>query len=57
MQHVFLTLVSMSGFQGVTQYTPSMIKALGFDSIKANALTSVPVYCSIVWLTILSFAS
>ncbi|KAJ5385833.1 hypothetical protein N7509_008374, partial [Penicillium cosmopolitanum] len=57
MQHVFLTLVSMSGFQGITQYTPSMIKSLGFDSIKANALTSVPVYCSIIWLTILSLAS
>ncbi|CAI7604434.1 unnamed protein product [Penicillium pancosmium] len=57
MQHVFLTLVSMSGFQGLTQYTPSMIKSLGFDSIKANALTSVPVYCSIIWLTILSLAS
>jgi len=54
MQHVFITLVSMSGFQGLTQYTPSMIKSLGFGAIKANALTSVPVYCSIVWLTILS---
>lgn len=57
MQHVFITLVSMSGFQGLTQYTPSMIKSLGFGAIKANALTSVPVYCSIVWLTILSFAA
>lgn len=57
MQHVFLTLVAMSGFQGITQYTPSMIKALGFDAVKANALTSVPVYCSMVWLVILSFAS
>jgi hypothetical protein len=57
MQHVFLTLVSMAGFQGITQYTPSMIKALGFDAVKANALTSVPVYCSMVWLIILSFAS
>lgn len=54
MQHVFLTLVSMSGFQGLTQYTPSLIKSLGFSAIRANALASVPVYCSIVWLTILS---
>jgi hypothetical protein len=56
MQHVFLTLVSMTAFQGITQYTPSMIKALGFDAVKANALTSVPVYCSMVWLVILSYA-
>lgn len=54
MQHVFLTLVSMSGFQGLTQYTPSLIKSMGFSAIRANALASVPVYCSIVWLTILS---
>ena len=57
LQHVFLTLVSMSGFQGLTQYTPSMIKSLGFGAIRANALASIPVYCGIVWLTILSLAS
>ncbi|KAJ5178706.1 hypothetical protein N7492_001916 [Penicillium capsulatum] len=57
MQHVMLTLVSMSGFQGLTQYTPSMIKSMGFSAVRANALSSVPVYCSIVWLTILSFAA
>ncbi|KAJ5308543.1 hypothetical protein N7476_009199 [Penicillium atrosanguineum] len=57
LQHVFLTLVSMSGFQGLTQYTPTMIKSLGFSAIRANALASVPVYCGIVWLTALSFAS
>lgn len=57
MQHVLLTLVSMSGFQGLTQYTPSMIKSMGFTAVRANALSSVPVYCSIVWLTILSFAA
>lgn len=57
MQHVLLTLVSMSGFQGLTQYTPSMIKSMGFSAVRANALSSVPVYCSIVWLTILSFGA
>lgn len=56
-QHVFVTLVSMTAFQGITQYTPSMIKSLGFDAVKANALTSVPVYCSMVWLLILSYAA
>ncbi|KAJ5280654.1 hypothetical protein N7478_006026 [Penicillium angulare] len=57
MQHVLLTLVAMSGLQGLTQYTPSMIKLIGFSSVKANALASVGVYCGIVWLTILSFFS
>lgn len=57
MQHGFLTLVSMSGFQGLTQYTPSLIKSMGFSAIRANALASVPVYCSIVWLTILSIGA
>ncbi|KAJ5777037.1 hypothetical protein N7520_000283 [Penicillium odoratum] len=57
LQHALLTLVAMSGVQGLGQYTPSLIKSLGFDAIKANALTSVPVYCGIVWLTILSFAA
>ncbi|KAJ5584754.1 uncharacterized protein N7459_004554 [Penicillium hispanicum] len=55
LQHALLTLVSMSGFQGLTQYTPSMIKTMGFSAIRANALASVPVFCSIVWLTILSW--
>ncbi|KAJ5549682.1 Major facilitator superfamily domain general substrate transporter [Penicillium sp. DV-2018c] len=57
LQHVFLTLVSMSGFSGLAQYTPTMIKGLGFDAIKANALASVPVYCSMIWLVVLSWAS
>jgi hypothetical protein len=57
LQHALVTLVAMTSFQGITQYTPSMIKGLGFDAVKANALTSVPVYCSMVWLLILSYAS
>lgn len=57
LQHCFLTLVSMSAFQGLTQYTPSLIKSLGFGAVRANALASVPVYCSIVWLTILGYIS
>lgn len=57
LQHVLVTLVSMTGFQGLTQYTPSMIKSMGFSAIRANALASVPVYCSIVWLTILSVSA
>ncbi|KAJ6028790.1 hypothetical protein N7540_004366 [Penicillium herquei] len=56
-QHVMLTLVSMSGFQGLTQYSPSMIKSIGFSAVKANALASVGVYCGIIWLTILAFCS
>lgn len=57
LQHAFLTLVSMSAFQGLTQYTPSLIKSLGFGAVRANALASVPVYCSVVWLTILAYVS
>lgn len=57
MQHVFLTLVAMSGFQGLTQYTPTLIKSMGFSSIRANVLASVPVYCGIVWLTALAVAA
>ncbi|GAB1198288.1 hypothetical protein APSETT444_007602 [Aspergillus pseudonomiae] len=40
-QHFFITLVAMSGFQGLTQYTPSMIKSFGFSAVRANALASV----------------
>ncbi|KAJ5933972.1 hypothetical protein N7454_006301 [Penicillium verhagenii] len=57
LQHAFLTLVGMSAVQGLGQYTPTMIKSLGFNAIKANALTSVPVYCSIIFLTVLAFAA
>lgn len=57
LQHVFVTLVSMTGFNGLTQYTPSMIKGLGFGAVRANALASVPVYCSMIWLIVLSLAA
>lgn len=55
LQHFFITLVAMSGFQGLTQYTPSMIKSFGFNAIQANALASVPIYCSMVWCLVLSY--
>ncbi|KAL4875118.1 major facilitator superfamily domain-containing protein [Aspergillus karnatakaensis] len=56
-QHFFITLVAMSGFNGLTQYTPSMIKSFGFGAVRANALASVPVYCSMLWVLILSYLS
>ncbi|KAL6230683.1 hypothetical protein BDW75DRAFT_248460 [Aspergillus navahoensis] len=56
-QHFFITLVAMSGFQGLTQYTPSMIKAFGFSAVRANALASVPVYCGMLWILVLSYLS
>ncbi|KAL4790557.1 major facilitator superfamily domain-containing protein [Aspergillus venezuelensis] len=56
-QHFFITLVAMSGFQGLTQYTPSMIKSFGFGAVRANALASVPVYCGMLWILILSYLS
>ncbi|KAL3457149.1 major facilitator superfamily domain-containing protein [Aspergillus heterothallicus] len=54
-QHFFITLVAMSGFQGLSQYTPSMIKSFGFGAVRANALASVPVYCGMIWILILSY--
>ncbi|KAL4925258.1 major facilitator superfamily domain-containing protein [Aspergillus undulatus] len=56
-QHFFITLVAMSGFQGLTQYTPSMIKSFGFGAVRANALASVPVYCGMLLILILSYLS
>jgi hypothetical protein len=56
-QHVMITLVSMTAFQGLVQYTPSLIKSMGFTAINANALTSVAVFCSIIWLIILSYGA
>ncbi|KAL3489976.1 major facilitator superfamily domain-containing protein [Aspergillus germanicus] len=56
-QHFFITLVAMSGFQGLTQYTPSMIKSFGFGAVRANALASVPVYCGMIWILILSYSA
>ncbi|KAE8386448.1 hypothetical protein ETB97_004383 [Aspergillus alliaceus] len=54
-QHFFITLVAMSAFQGLTQYTPSMIKSFGFSAVRANALASVPVYCAMAWCLGLSY--
>lgn len=56
-QHWFITLVSMSAFQGLVQYTPTLIKTMGFSAVRANALASVGPYIGIVWLTILSWAA
>ncbi|KAL4863348.1 hypothetical protein BDV12DRAFT_202192 [Aspergillus spectabilis] len=56
-QHFFITLVAMSGFQGLGQYTPSMIKSFGFSAVRANVLASVPVYCGMLWILILSYLS
>lgn len=54
-QHFLITLVSMSAFQGLGQYTPTLIKSLGFSAVRANALASVPVYCFMVLLIIISY--
>ena len=54
-QHFFISLISMSAYQGLNHYTPSMIKSFGFGSVNANALASVPVYCSMVWTLALAY--
>jgi MFS family permease len=56
LQHVFITLVAMSAFQGLTQYTPSIVKSFGFTAVHANALASVPVYASMIWTAGLAYA-
>lgn len=56
-QHFMFSLVAMSAYQGLTHYTPSMIKSFGFDSVDANALASVPVYCSMIWTLVLAYLS
>ncbi|OJJ02111.1 hypothetical protein ASPVEDRAFT_887768 [Aspergillus versicolor CBS 583.65] len=48
-QHFFLTLVSMSALSGLTSYTPLLIKSFGYTSVQANAMASVPIYCSMVF--------
>ena len=50
--HVFITLVPMTAVQGLTTYTPTIIKSEGFSTVKANALASVPIFCSIAMLII-----
>ena len=54
-QHFFISLISMSAYQGLNHYTPSMIKSFGFGNVNANALASVPVYCSMVWTLALAY--
>lgn len=56
-QHFFISLTSMSAYQGLNHYTPSIIKSFGFGSVNANALTSVPVYASMLWTLALAFIS
>lgn len=56
-QHFFVSLTSMSAYQGLNHYTPSIIKSFGFGSVNANALTSVPVYASMIWTLALAFIS
>ncbi|KKY25730.1 putative mfs transporter [Phaeomoniella chlamydospora] len=48
--HVLITLTGMSAVQALTTYTPSIIKSLGYDTVKANAMASVPLFCSLVLL-------
>ena len=53
--HVFITMLPMAAVQGLGTYTPSIIKSLGFGTVKANALSSVGIYCAIVFVAILSY--
>ena len=52
--HCLVTLTIMAAYGGLTTYTPSIIKSLGFDMVKANAMASVPTFISM--FVLLGFA-
>lgn len=56
-QRFFVSLVTMSAYRGLNHYMLSMIKSFSFDSVDANALNYVPVYCSMVWTLVLVYLS
>jgi hypothetical protein len=47
-----MSLISVTAVQ---QYSPSIIKSLGFGTVKANALNSVGAYCTAVLVVLLAF--
>lgn len=53
--HVFITMLPLAAVGALGTYTPSIIKSLGFGTVKANALSSVGIYCAIVFVAILSY--
>ena len=52
--HCLITLTIMAAYGGLTTYTPSIIKSLGFTMVKANAMASVPTFISM--FVLLGFA-
>ncbi|GAD96777.1 conserved hypothetical protein [Paecilomyces variotii No. 5] len=53
--HVLITLSSTISVQAVQTYAPSIIKSLGFTSVKANALFSVGNFIAAAMAVILGF--
>lgn len=53
--HVLISLISLISVTAVQQYSPSIIKSLGFGTVQANALYSVGAYCAVVLVVLLAF--
>lgn len=53
--HVLITLSSTISVQAEQTYAPSIIKSLGFSSVKANALFSVGNFIAAAMAVILGF--
>ena len=55
--HCLITLTIMAAYGGLTTYTPSIIKSLGFTAVKANAMAAVPTFISIFVLVAFAWLS
>lgn len=53
--HLLITLTSTISVQAVQTYSPSIIKSLGFSTVKANALFSVGNFVAAVNVVLLGF--
>lgn len=53
--HIIISMVHIAALQGLGTYTPSIIKSLGFPTVRANAMASVGTYAGIVFVATLSY--
>ncbi|KAH6647168.1 major facilitator superfamily domain-containing protein [Truncatella angustata] len=55
--HLVAALLSMVMIAPMNTYAPSIIKSLGFTTMRANGLNSVGSVCALVWSVSLAFSS